>query len=81
MAIRTTGRARKGLRTQTEGTSYRVNNDILYARSPLSCASAPEAPMTARERALHKRLGRLKGELFKAIAYIESIQLLLVSEK
>jgi hypothetical protein len=35
--------------------------------------------MTARERALHKRLGRLKGELFKAIAYIESIQLVLVS--
>jgi hypothetical protein len=36
--------------------------------------------MTSRERALHKRLGRLKGELFKCIAYIESIQLLLVSE-
>jgi len=36
--------------------------------------------MTPRERALHKRLGRLKGELFKCIAYIESIQLLLVSE-
>jgi hypothetical protein len=33
--------------------------------------------MTARERALHKRLGRLKGELFAA--YIESIQLVLVS--
>jgi hypothetical protein len=39
-----------------------------------------DAPMTARERALHKRLGRLKGELFKAIAYIESIQLALVRE-
>jgi hypothetical protein len=36
--------------------------------------------MTPRSRSLHKRLGRLKGELFKAIAYIESIQLALVSE-
>ena len=37
--------------------------------------------MTARERAHHTRLGRLKGELFKAIAYIESIQLVLVSHE
>ena len=36
--------------------------------------------MTPRSRALHKRLGRLKGELFKCIAYIESIQLVLASE-
>ncbi len=36
--------------------------------------------MTPRSRALHKRLGRLKGELFKCIAYIESIRLVLVSE-
>ena len=40
---------------------------------------AEGAPMTPRERALHKRIGRLKGELFKAIAYLESIQLMLVS--
>jgi hypothetical protein len=36
--------------------------------------------MTPRERALHKRLGRLKGELFKCITYIESVQLMLVSD-
>ena len=35
--------------------------------------------MTPRKRALHKRLGRLKGELFKAIAYIGSVQLLLIA--
>jgi hypothetical protein len=34
--------------------------------------------MTPRSRALHKRLGRLKGELFAAC--IGSIQLALVSE-
>jgi hypothetical protein len=35
--------------------------------------------MSDKERALHKRLGRLKGELFKCIAYIESIQLALIA--
>jgi hypothetical protein len=32
----------------------------------------------SRARALHKRLGRLKGQLFKCIAMIESVQLALV---
>jgi hypothetical protein len=36
--------------------------------------------MTSSERAMHKRLGKLKGRLFNLIGKIESLQLLLVSE-
>jgi hypothetical protein len=34
--------------------------------------------MTSSEKALHKRLGKLKGSLFKLIGKIEELQLILV---
>jgi len=34
--------------------------------------------MTPFEKSLHKRLGKLKGSLFKLIGQIEELQLLLV---